>query len=79
MEKHIFEFSLIKVVATEKVLQFIMPLKSIYNENLGFIAQKNVFLNTTERFKQEKNLSIDIVFCHKKNSEDFSEPLIDLC
>jgi len=41
------------------VLQFIMPLKSIYNT-------KNVFLNTTESFKQE----IDIVFAMKKISVD---------
>jgi len=49
-----FAFSLIIEGTTEKVLQFIMPLKSIYSRNFGFIAQKNVFLNTTESFKQEK-------------------------
>jgi hypothetical protein len=43
-------FSLIIEGATEKVLQFIMPLKSIHNKNLGFVEQKNVFLNTAERF-----------------------------
>ncbi len=37
----------------EKVLQFILPLKSIYiKKTFGFI-QQNVFLNTEERFKQE--------------------------
>ncbi len=49
-----FAFSLIIEGTTEKVLQFIMPLKLIYSRNFGFIAQKNVFLNTTESFKQEK-------------------------
>ncbi len=39
---------------TEKVLQFVIQLKSIHNKNLGFIQQKHVFLNTTERLKQEK-------------------------
>ncbi len=31
-----------------------MALKSIYNRNFGFVEQINVFLNTTESFKQEK-------------------------
>jgi hypothetical protein len=42
-KQHIFAFSLIIVDATEKVLQFMMPLKSIYNKNLGLIEQKCVF------------------------------------
>jgi hypothetical protein len=37
MEEHIFAFSLIIEGTTEKVLQFIMPLKSIYNKNFGII------------------------------------------
>ncbi len=49
-----FAFSLIIEGTTEKVLQFILALKSIYSRNFGFIAQKNIFLNTTESFKQEK-------------------------
>jgi hypothetical protein len=28
---------------TEEVLQFIMPLKSVCNQNLGFIEQKHIF------------------------------------
>jgi hypothetical protein len=52
MEQHIFAFSLIIEGTTEKALQFIMPLKTIYHQNLGFIEQKNVFLNTTDSFKQ---------------------------
>ncbi len=45
-----FAFSLIIEGATEKVLNFKMPLKSIYNRTLGFVEQKNVFLNTTDMF-----------------------------
>ncbi len=59
-------FSLIIEVTTEKVLQFIMPLKSIYSRNFGFIEQKMYFLNTTESFKQE-SFEIDIIFAMKKN------------
>jgi hypothetical protein len=43
MEQHVFAFLLIIEGTTEKVLQFIMPLKSIYNQNLGFIGQKMCF------------------------------------
>ncbi len=46
---------------TEKVLQFLMPLKSIYNKNLGFIEQKHIF----EHYKEVqtiKNVLIDIIF-----------------
>ncbi len=39
----IFAFSFIIEVTTEKVLQFMMPLKSIYNRNFGFIEQKMYF------------------------------------
>jgi hypothetical protein len=46
-----FVFSLIIEGTTKKVLQFIMPYKSIYNKNLGFIEQKNVFSNSTDRLK----------------------------
>ena len=38
-----FAFLLIIEGATEKVLQFIMPLKSIYKRNFGFIEQKMYF------------------------------------
>jgi hypothetical protein len=40
---HSFAFSLIIEGTTEKVLQFILPLKSIYNKNLGFIEEKCIF------------------------------------
>jgi hypothetical protein len=35
-----FAFSMIIEGTTEKVLQFVMPFKSIYSKNLGFIEQK---------------------------------------
>jgi len=54
MEQRVFAFSLIIEGTSEKVLQFIVSLKSIYNRNFGFTQQKNVFLSTTESFKQEK-------------------------
>jgi hypothetical protein len=38
-----FAFLLIIEGTTEKVLQFIMPLKSIYKRNFGFIEQKKYF------------------------------------
>ncbi len=40
---HFFAFSIIIEGTTEKVLQFIMPLKSINNQNLGFIEQNPYF------------------------------------
>jgi hypothetical protein len=44
MEQHIiFAFSLIIEGTTEKVLQFIKSLMSIYNRNFGFIEQKCIF------------------------------------
>jgi hypothetical protein len=49
-----FAFSLIIEGTTEKVLQFIMPLKSIYSRNFGFIAQKMYFL-TLQRVSSKKN------------------------
>ncbi len=73
MEQHVFAFWLIVEFTTEKVLQFIMQLKSIYNKNLGFIQQKNVLLNTTERFKQKKSINLHffamVIFFLKTFSE----------
>ncbi len=51
MEQHIFAFSLIIEGTTEKVLKFLTPIMSIFNQNLGF-NQKNVFFDTAERSKQ---------------------------
>ncbi len=54
MEQRFFLFSLILEGATEKVLQFQMPLKSIYNRNFGFIEQKMYSL-TLQRVSSKKN------------------------
>ncbi len=43
MKQHIFCIFMIVEGSTDKVLQFIMPLKSIYSKNLGFVEQKMVF------------------------------------
>jgi hypothetical protein len=51
---YFFAFSWIIEGTTEKVLQFIMPLESIFNKNLGFVERTNLFLNTTEGFEQLK-------------------------
>ncbi len=48
MGQHDFAFWLIIQGTTEKVLQFRMQLKSIYNKNLGFIEQKCVFEHSGE-------------------------------
>ncbi len=55
-----FAFSLIIEGTTEKVLQFVMPIKSIYNQNLGFIEQKMYFW--TQQRGLNKNIFIDIIF-----------------
>jgi hypothetical protein len=41
---HFWYFSLVIEGTTEKVLQLILPVKLIYNQNLGFTEQKNFFL-----------------------------------
>ncbi len=45
---------------TEKVLQFLMQLKSIYNKNLGFSEQKCIFEHYSE-VQIRKSLLIDII------------------
>ena len=57
MEQDVVAFSLIIEGTTEKV--FVMPLKSIYNQKPLFHSTKNVFLNTTQRFK---NFVMEIYF-----------------
>ncbi len=66
MEQCIFAFSLIIEGTTEKVLQFKMPLKSIYNRNFGFVEQKMNFEHYRE-FQARKTQLIDIIFATKKN------------
>ncbi len=62
----VFEISLIIEGTTEEVLQFAMLVKSIYNNNLSFIAQKCI-LEPNREAQTRKNLSIDIIFVMKKN------------
>ncbi len=59
-----FAFSYITEGATEKVLQFIMPLESIYNKNLGNFEQKCIFEHYSEVLGI-KNLLIDTSFVTK--------------
>jgi hypothetical protein len=59
-------FSLIIEGTTEKVLQFIMPLKSINNRNFGFIEQKINFEHCRE-FQARNTQLIDIIFAMKNN------------
>ncbi len=44
IDQHVFYLSLIIEGATEKVSQFMMSLKSIYNKN--FFSEQNVFILT---------------------------------
>jgi hypothetical protein len=64
MEQHVFSFSLIIEGDTEKVLQFKMPLKSIWNKSFGFIEQKCTFENYRE-VQTIKYLLIDMIFVMK--------------
>jgi hypothetical protein len=75
----VFEFSLIIEGTTEKVLQFIMPLASIYGRNFGFIWQNNVFLNTTKSLKQRKLYRLTLFLPRKKLSVDQISELPPVC
>jgi hypothetical protein len=57
-------FSLIAEGATEKVLQLIMPLKSVNNPNLGLMVQKCIFEHYRE-VQTIKCLLIVIIFAVK--------------
>ncbi len=58
MEQHVF-FAFLSIIegTTEEVLQFIIPLKSIYNRNFGFIEQKMYFLNTAKSFSMTNSIN----------------------
>jgi hypothetical protein len=58
MEHLVFTLSLIIDGATEKVLQSVKPLKSIYTVNFGLIEPKSIF----EMLKQEKIFK-NTLFC----------------
>ncbi len=63
-----FAFSLMIEGTTEKVLQFIMPLKSSYNKNLGFNEQKCIF----EHYKevQTRKTKLTLFLSWKKIADD---------
>jgi hypothetical protein len=64
MEQPLFVFSIIIDGTTEKLLQFIMSLKSTYNKKLGLIEQKYIFEHYRE-IQTRKCLLIDIIFVTK--------------
>ncbi len=61
MEQKVFAFVLIIEGDAEKLLQFIMQLKSIYHKNLGFFKQTMYFEVLTR-----KSQLIDVIFSVKK-------------
>ncbi len=65
-------FSLIIEGNTEKVLQFVMPLKSIYNKNLSFVEQKTHIFEHYRGVQWIKNLIIDIILVMKFFTVTFS-------
>ncbi len=64
-QQHLFAFSFIIEGTAEKVLQFIMPLKSIYNKNLGFVEQKRYFWTLQRGSNKYKSINWHY-FCHEK-------------
>jgi hypothetical protein len=79
MEQHVFALEIIIEGTTDKVIQFIMPLKSIYNKNLDFIELKCIFEHCRE-IQTSKCLLIDILFVTKKILMTCSElPSVDKC
>jgi hypothetical protein len=69
MEQHLFAFSFIIQGTTEKVLQFIMPLKSIYEKNLVLLNKKCIF-ELYREVQTSINLLFDTFFAMKKVSDD---------
>jgi hypothetical protein len=81
MEQRVFLFiSLIIEGTTEKVLQFIMPLRSIYNQNIGFIEQILYFWAPLKGSNNKGSINWHY-FCHEHIFlVTFSElPPISLC
>ncbi len=70
MEQHVFAFSLIIDGATEKVLQLNMPLKSIYNQNLGLVEQKVYFLTLQTCSNNKKFFKLTLLLSWKYFSGD---------
>jgi hypothetical protein len=59
-----FDFSLIIEGTTEKVLQFIMSLRSIYNQTIGFIEQILYFWALQEGSNNKGSINWHY-FCHE--------------
>ncbi len=64
MEQRVFAFSIITKSTTEKVMQFIMPLKSVYNKNKVSLNKKCIFEHYRE-IQTNKRLLIDVIFVTK--------------
>ncbi len=62
MEQNVFKLSLIIEGATEKVSQFTMLIKSIYNKNVLFLRTKMHFLSTLEKVQTINNLCNHNIF-----------------
>jgi hypothetical protein len=62
MEHYVFAFSLIIWALTEKVLQFLMSIKLIFNQNLGSNEKKSIFEHHREvQTIQNQLIEIDLV------------------
>ncbi len=72
MRNAFFAFSFIIEGTTEKVLQFIMPLESIYSRNSGLIEQKMYFW-TLQRVSSKENYWLTLFLPWKKYLLTFSE------
>ncbi len=80
MEQHIFAFWLIIEGTTEKVLQFIMQFKSIYNKNLGFIEQNMYFWTPQSGSNKKKSINLHYFYHDNFFLMTFSElPSVRLC
>ncbi len=76
----LFEFSSYMEGTNEKVLQFKMPFKSIYNKNLGFVEQKNIFEHYREVSNSKKSVNWHDSWHEKIFLVTFSElPPIGFC
>jgi len=59
-----FDFSLIIEGATENVLQFMMPLRSMHNPNIGFIKQI-LYFRALQKGSNNKGSIYWHYFCHE--------------
>jgi hypothetical protein len=61
MEQRVFAFSLIIKGTLEKVLQFIMPLVTIYKQNFCLQFAKKCIFEHYREFQTIMNLLIDVI------------------